>query len=117
MQTTLVINEETQIATATRTVDAVRFDINELEERYFAFCDKHDLDPYLQADEQFDLNESQQKWIDRHLNKITHLNIELNALSTEQSALDEESLHAAHMEIPSALATRNSQDALTRNLL
>jgi alpha-galactosidase/6-phospho-beta-glucosidase family protein len=49
---------------------------DELDERYINFCEKHDLDCTIPAEEQVYLTTPQQMWIDRH---IAHINRATNA--------------------------------------
>jgi len=74
-----VVNKESTdgVVIINATVDSLKEEIENLEWRYLMFCEKHNLDDALNPDEQYDLCENQQRWIDNHLNKITSNNVQL----------------------------------------
>jgi hypothetical protein len=53
-----------------------------LNEKYITFCNKQGIDEDLKPQEQYDVNESQQLWIDRHLNAVSSLRVQM-LLSTK----------------------------------
>lgn len=62
---------------------------DKLDERYINFCEKHDLDFTIPAEEQVELTTPQQMWMDRHL---TNINKAVNAgfyMTVEEAELEE----------------------------
>lgn len=47
------------------------FSVEQLEEKYLNFCQKHKLDLTLKADEQFDLTSPQQLWVDKLAHELS----------------------------------------------
>ena len=109
----IIIDSQTSIESAERTVEMVSDDIETLELRYLLFCEKHDLETELQADEQYDLSQSQQNWIDRHLDSLAQLNIELMALQAIESDKPESDETA---ETIKATEAKGSQSAFELNV-
>lgn len=77
--------------------------IDELQLRYWQFCEKNDLDDTLPPDEQYEISVSQQRWIDRHLDTIKDLEMQLlsngkivkqNASKDDNDIIDNDELHS-----------------------
>jgi hypothetical protein len=76
--------------------------VAQLEQKYLNFCEKHDLDLTLKADEQFDLTSPQQLWVD----KLAH---ELSVAQNKVDAGDDKKA-AFWIPLPKKRTSSQSQD-------
>jgi hypothetical protein len=88
--------------TNTETNNNNDFSVEQLEQKYVNFCEKHHLDLTLKADEQFDLTSPQQLWVD----KLAH------ELTVAQNKLDtgDDKKAAFWVPLPKKRASSQSQD-------